>query len=112
MLAAKDGRPVYLRDMARITDGSEDPTNYVFMGFGPADSENRPGLYEAVTISVAKKKGTNATHIAERAQKKIEVLKGTVIPSEVEVTTTRNYGETAKDKSDELLKHMLSPRSP
>ena len=65
------------------------------------------GLYEAVTISVAKKKGTNATHIAERALQKIEALKGNVIPSDVEITTTRNYGETAKDKSDELLKHML-----
>ncbi len=65
------------------------------------------GLYEAVTISIAKKKGTNATHIAERALQKIEALKGNVIPSGVEVTTTRNYGETAKDKSDELLKHML-----
>src|SRR5208283_1461969 len=65
------------------------------------------GQYEAVTITVAKKKGTNATHIAERALRKIAVIKGTVIPTDVEITTTRNYGDTAKDKSDELLEHML-----
>ncbi len=106
-----DGRPVYLRDIAEVADEAEEPSDYVFMGFGPAArTEPRTSgasLYEAVTISVAKKKGTNATHIAERALQKIEALKGNTIPSDVEITTTRNYGETAKDKSDELLKHML-----
>ncbi len=107
VVTAFNGRPVYLRDIARVADGSEEPSDYVFMGFGPAAKTDKNGLHEAVTISVAKKKGTNATHIAERALQKIEALKGNVIPSEVEITTTRNYGETAKDKSDELLKHML-----
>jgi multidrug efflux pump subunit AcrB len=106
-----NGRPVYLRDIAIIADGAEDPSDYVFMGFGPSARTDRRipenALYEAVTLSVAKKKGTNATHIAERALQKIDALKGNVIPSGVEITTTRNYGETAKDKSDELLKHML-----
>ena len=101
------GRPVYLRDVARIIDGPEEPSSYVFMGLGPASKgAQNGGLFEAVTISIAKKKGTNATHIAERALKKIEALKGYIIPSGIEITTTRNYGETAKDKSDELLKHM------
>ena len=108
VVAVYNGRPVYLRDVARIVDGPEEPSQYVFMGFGPASREGaRGGAYEAVTISVAKKKGTNATHIAERAAKKIEAIKGYVIPSGVEVETTRNYGVTAKEKSDELLKHML-----
>jgi multidrug efflux pump subunit AcrB len=107
VVTVSNGRPVYLRDIARVTDGSEEPSDYVFMGFGPSAKTDKNGLHEAVTISVAKKKGTNATHIAERALQKIEALKGNVIPSEVEITTTRNYGETAKDKSDELLKHML-----
>ena len=107
VVAVKGGRPIYLKDVAQISDGPEEPSQYVFMGFGPAGRKDQTGLYEAVTISMAKKKGTNATHIAERARKKIETLKGKVIPSGVEVTTTRNYGETAKDKSDELLKHML-----
>ena len=107
VIKVADGRPVYLRDVARITDGPEEPSNYVFMGLGPASTRDRGGLFEAVTISIAKKKGTNATHIAERALEKIEALKGNLIPSGVEMTTTRNYGETAKEKSDELLKHMV-----
>ncbi len=102
-----DGRPVYLREVARITDGPEEPANYVFMGFGPSAKEGKNGTYEAVTIAIAKKKGTNATHIAERALKKIEAIKGNIIPSDIQITTTRNYGDTAKEKSDELLEHMF-----
>jgi multidrug efflux pump subunit AcrB len=101
------GRPVYLRDVARIIDGAEEPSDYVFMGSGPASKGKEGGLSEAVTIAIAKKKGTNATHIAERIHEKIEALKGNIIPSGVEIATTRNYGETAKEKSDELLKHMF-----
>lgn len=103
-------RPVYLKEVAKITDGPEEPANYVFMGFGPASSKVgslKSGQYEAVTIAIAKKKGTNATHIAERAIKKIEAIKGNIIPSGIEITTTRNYGDTAKEKSDELLEHMF-----
>jgi multidrug efflux pump subunit AcrB len=107
VVAVYSGRPVYLRDVAHIIDGPEEPSNYVFMGFGPASGDDKGGLYEAVTISIAKKKGTNATHIAQRAIKKIDALKGYIIPREIEVTITRNYGETAKEKSDELLKHMF-----
>jgi multidrug efflux pump subunit AcrB len=102
-----NGRPVYLRDVAAIEDGAEEPSDYVFMGFGPGARTDRNGLYEATTITMAKKKGTNATLIAERALRKIEALKGSVIPSGVETTVTRNYGVTAKEKSDTLLEHML-----
>jgi|Deesub1362B_J571_1020462.scaffolds.fasta_scaffold00355_4 multidrug efflux pump subunit AcrB len=98
---------VYLRDVAEVVDGPEEPASYVFMGFGPSSSKKDTGLYDAVSISVAKKKGTNATHLAERILHKVETLKGRVIPTDVEVTVTRNYGETAKEKSDELLKHMF-----
>jgi multidrug efflux pump subunit AcrB len=101
------GKPVYLRDVANVSDGPAEAANYVFMGFGPASRISDASQFEAVTISIAKKKGTNATRIAENAFHKIEVLKGGVIPSGVEITNTRNYGETAKDKSNELLKHMF-----
>ncbi|MBI5056788.1 MAG: efflux RND transporter permease subunit [Nitrospirae bacterium] len=108
------GRPVYLKNVAEIKDGPEEPANYVLMGFGQAADNAGAGLkpaltgqYDAVTISVAKKKGTNATHISERLLEKTEALKGVIIPGGIEVTTTRNYGDTAKDKSDELLEHML-----
>ncbi|HXG30356.1 MAG TPA: efflux RND transporter permease subunit, partial [Thermodesulfobacteriota bacterium] len=76
-----NGRPVYLRDVAEITDAPEEPSDYVFMGFGPASNEKQGGLLEAVTISIAKKKGTNATQIAERMLDKIESLRGNIIPS-------------------------------
>jgi multidrug efflux pump subunit AcrB len=106
--AESNGKPLYQRDLARIADGPEEPQSYVFMGLGPASKNGLQGaFFEAVTISIAKKKGTNATDIAERALEKIRAMKGYVIPTGVEITTTRNYGETAKEKSDELLKHML-----
>ncbi len=108
------GRPVYLRDVASVIDGPEEPANYVFMGLGPAASEkgirtDKKGAaeFEAVTIAVAKKQGANASVIARRALEKIEALKGAAVPAGVIATVTRNYGETAKEKSDELLEHML-----
>ena len=103
--------PVYLRDVARLTDGPAEPANYVFMGLGPAAAEKKlapaPGQFEAVTIAVSKKKGANATSVAHEALAKVEALKRTLIPSGLQITVTRDYGETAKEKSDELLKHML-----
>jgi multidrug efflux pump subunit AcrB len=102
-----EGKPVYLRDVSDIVDGPGEVSDYVFMGFGPAAKEKASGKYEAVTIAIAKKKGTNATHISERILEKVGKLRGSLIPSDIEVTTTRNYGETAKDKSDELLYHMF-----
>ncbi len=106
------GRPVYLRDVAEITDGPAEPAHYVFMGLGPAAAHkglrgDPASQSEAVTIALAKQKGANASVVAGEALKKVEALKGTLIPSDVEITVTRNYGETAKDKSDELLYHML-----
>jgi len=101
------GRPVYLRDVARVVDGTEEPSNYVLMGLGPSSGYRKTGLYDAVTISIAKKKGTNATRLAERLIDKAEALRGGIIPKDVELTITRNYGDTAKEKSDELLKHMF-----
>ncbi|KAB2833068.1 MAG: efflux RND transporter permease subunit, partial [Candidatus Dadabacteria bacterium] len=106
-VGVRGGRPVYLRDVSVITDGPEEPSEYVFMGFGSASDKHGKGLSEAVTISLAKKKGTNATHIAERLHRKLDALKGGIIPAGVEIETTRNYGESAKEKSDELLKHMF-----
>jgi multidrug efflux pump subunit AcrB len=107
-----NGRPVYLRDVAQIIDGPEEPANYVFMGLGPAASEKNikgsaAGQYEAVTIALSKKKGANASTVAEDALKKVEALRGGILPSDVNSTVTRDYGETAREKSNELLDHML-----
>jgi multidrug efflux pump subunit AcrB len=114
VLGLYDGRPVYVRDVAAVTDGPAEPEQYVFFGKGPAaaekglDAQPAPkGVSPAVTLTVAKRKGTNATHIAERVLARLEDARGTAIPQNVHLTVTRNYGETAKEKSDELLWHML-----
>ena len=112
VVGVANGRPVYLKDVAMLQDGPEEPGNYVFMGLGPASQRkgiagNPAGQNEAVTIAIAKKKGSNASVVALEALAKVEALKGHLIPSDVNVTVTRNYGETAKEKSDELLEHML-----
>jgi len=101
------GRPVYLRDVADIVDGPEEPADYVLHGAGPASGEKAPSLSPAVTLSVAKRKGTNAIRVAERVLAKVDGLKGTLLPGDVRLTVTRNYGETAAEKSNELLLHML-----
>jgi multidrug efflux pump subunit AcrB len=107
-----NGRPVTLRDVATIADGPEEPTSYVFMGLGAAAAQKgisspAVGQKEAVTITVAKKKGANASFVAREALAKVQAMKGKLIPGDVNITVTRNYGDTAKEKSDELLKHML-----
>ncbi|MBV6498540.1 MAG: Multidrug resistance protein MdtB [Prosthecobacter sp.] len=93
------GRPVYLREVAEIVDGGEEPTQYVFHG---SKANDEP----AVTLSIAKRPGANAISVADEVLHKVGLLKGSVIPADVGVSITRNYGETAAEKSDELLLHM------
>ncbi len=108
-------RPVFLRDIARIEEGPEEPADYVFFGKGPsAGLEKTSGAsiaastaMPAVTLSISKRKGTNAIHIADRVLEKVGLLKGTMIPRDIQLTVTRNYGETAAEKSNELLLHMM-----
>jgi multidrug efflux pump subunit AcrB len=105
VVGAYSGKPVYLRDVADIVDGTEEPSQYVFFGSGAARqiSTEEP----AVTLSIAKRPGANAITVANAVLRKIDTLKGYIIPADVQVTVTRNYGLTAEDKSNELLWHML-----
>ena len=110
VVAVDHGRAIYLRDVAdQIIDGASEPSDYVVFGTTGRDSTARhgPNQYPAVTITVAKRKGTNATDIANAVLKRVREMQGVTIPNDVNVTTTRNYGETAKAKSDELLEHLL-----
>ena len=110
VVAVDHGRPVYLRDVAdKIVDGPADPADYVLFGTSNASASARqaPKQYPAVTITVAKRKGTNATDISNAVMKRVHGMQGVTIPTDVTITTTRNYGETAKAKSDELLEHLL-----
>jgi multidrug efflux pump subunit AcrB len=110
MVGVSSGRPVYLRDVAAVRDGPAEPATYVLFGSGSGtkvQSASSMGESPAVTLTVSKRKGKNAVTVAERALEKVESLKGTLIPSGVEVTGTRNYGATAQEKSNELLQHLL-----
>jgi multidrug efflux pump subunit AcrB len=109
-----NGNPIYLRDVASVVDGPEDPAQYVFFGTGPAaadkhikTSKNGNNLYPAVTLTIAKRKGTNAITVAENVLERINDIKGTILPDNIHMTVTRHYGETAKEKSNELLLHMM-----
>lgn len=100
------GIPVYLHDVATIEDSSEELSQYVF--FGDAEKDRVSGNVEpAVTLSIAKRPGTNAVALTDTILNKLELLRPSFLPNDVEVTVTRNYGQTAADKSDELLFHML-----
>ena len=100
VLAVPGGRSVRLRDVATIHDGPEEPDSYVFHA-----AHGRP-TRPAVTLAVAKTKGANATDVAESVLHRIELLRGGLLPGDVETTVTRDYGATAKAKSDELILHL------
>ncbi len=106
VVTVSNNSPVYLKNLAKIMDTGEEPSNYVFIGFNNRQIDKQ-AKYPAVTISIAKRKATNAAIVCEDVLKKIESLKGYVIPRDLNVTVTRDYGETATHKSNELLFHML-----
>ncbi|HEY0874781.1 MAG TPA: efflux RND transporter permease subunit [Vicinamibacterales bacterium] len=101
VISTATGRAVRVGDVAEVTDGDAEPTAYVL--HQTTDTGARP----AVTIAVSKRKGTNAIDVSHRVMAKLDTLKGTLIPDDVTLTVTRDYGETAAEKSNELLWHML-----
>lgn len=106
VLGIHNGSPIYLRDVAHISDGPEELSQVVLFGTGqPAGGSQEEEA--AITLAVAKRAGTNAIQIADHVLEKIEALHGKLIPSDVKMTITRHYGETAAEKSNELLFHML-----
>jgi multidrug efflux pump subunit AcrB len=102
-------QPVFLRQVAKVVDGPATPSQYVFFGYGQSDTlKNKFGsVYPAVTLSIAKRKGADAMHLSEEILRKTEFLKKQLIPSDVQLTVTRNYGETASEKVTELLFHLF-----
>jgi multidrug efflux pump subunit AcrB len=104
-------RAIYLEEIAKITDDVSEPENYVLFKKGAASKtaagkDSGAAFENAVTIALSKRKGTNAIVIAEEVLDKLEKIRGTLLSKDVEVTVTRNYGETASEKSNELLYHM------
>jgi multidrug efflux pump subunit AcrB len=101
VVSAARGSAIRVGDVADVTDGDAEPTSYVTF------RSREAGAHPAVTVSVAKRKGTNAIDVGHRVVAKLETLRGTLIPADVSLTLTRDYGETAAEKSNELLWHML-----
>jgi len=104
------GKPIFLRDIAEVQDGADQPSSYVWLGAGAAAADKgitAKGEYTAVTVAISKKPGANAVAVAEKLLARVEELKGRVIPADVQVSITRNYGETANDKAMKLIKKLL-----
>ncbi|MDH3320504.1 MAG: efflux RND transporter permease subunit, partial [Betaproteobacteria bacterium] len=100
VVGAHDGRPVYLSDVASVVDGPPQPARYVWTG-------TARGEHPAVTLQVTKKPGENAVDVAERVLARAAELHGTVIPDDVRVTVTRDYGATANAKAQQLIKKLI-----
>ncbi|UMB61503.1 efflux RND transporter permease subunit [Lutibacter sp. A80] len=109
VVGVQQNMPVYLKQIATITDGPEIPKEYVSFGYGKANelSENYDSEYPAVTISIGKRKGADAMKISEKILDKVEYLRQDLLPDDVHMTVTRNYGETASHKVSELLMHLI-----
>ena len=100
VVGAHDGRPVYLRDVAQVLDGPPPPARYVWTG-------SAKGEHPAVTLQVTKKPGENAVEVAERVVARAAELHGSVIPDDVRVSVTRNYGATANEKAQKLIQKLV-----
>jgi multidrug efflux pump subunit AcrB len=110
------GQPVYLQDVARVEELPAERSSYTRLMFGPAAqgkdmpaglADSKTGEWPAVTLAVAKKKGANAVWVSENVQTELERLRGSIIPHDVHTLITRDYGETANDKVNELLEGLM-----
>jgi multidrug efflux pump subunit AcrB len=108
-------RPVRLMDVATVTDGPAEIDSYAFFGVGPraadigldTDDKIVGSEYPAVTLSVAKRKGSDATRVAEDVRAKVDGLRGRLIPDDVNVSVTRDYGQTANEKAQSLIMNLV-----
>ena len=110
VVGVHDGVPVLLRDVARVVTEGERPQRYVSFGSGTAGGTVgiAPGVHvPAVTLTVAKKPGQNAVDVASALQRRLEQLRGVAIPDQVQVTVTRDYGITAADKAQTLIRKLV-----
>ncbi len=121
VVGVSEGRPIYLRQVAEVKDGPGEVASYVWFGHGSVPSPYTlrlthdehdvslltPHETTAVTVAIAKQPRTNAVEVARHVIRKVDELKGTLLPSDILVTVTRDYGETADEKANELLRHLL-----
>ncbi len=100
VIAVREGKPVFLSDVAQVQDGPDQPKAYAWFG-------TKDGEFPAVTLQISKQPGVNAASVASAVVDRINALKNTVIPEGVEVTVTRNYGETATEKAQKLIGKLI-----
>ena len=101
VVGSSGGAPVRLADVARVDDGGGEPETYVSFHDSPS------AAHPAVTLAIAKRKGTNAIDLTRTIEHSLDDVRGYLVPGDLQMTVTRNYGETAAHKSNELLWHML-----
>jgi multidrug efflux pump subunit AcrB len=104
LLTTRDGRPVYVKDVAEVVVGASEPDRRSWTMTREKDGQLIKRA--AVSIAIAKRKGANAVIVAEDLLKRLESVKGRIVPEDLEITVTRNYGETATEKANELLFHL------
>ncbi|MFD1709003.1 efflux RND transporter permease subunit [Ottowia sp. GY511] len=108
VVATRGEKPVYLREVAEVRDGTPTAARYVWHGeIRTVNGERQTVEHPAVTLAITKKPGENAIDVASGLMARVDELRNTVLPADVEVTTTRNYGETASDKAQTLIRKLL-----
>ncbi len=110
VVGIENNTPIYLRDVASVSLGPDQPERYAWIGTGPSAGHKgitAQGEFPAVTLAIAKQPGQNAVDIADAVIAKFSELKGIVVPEGIEVTVTRNYGKTADDKAKTLIKKLV-----
>ncbi|MBK6289704.1 MAG: efflux RND transporter permease subunit [Gammaproteobacteria bacterium] len=108
VVGVHEGAPVFLRDVALISDGSDRPARYLSHGTGQAAAHPAgTARYPAVTLTVGKKPGENAVEVSAGVIARLEQLRGVLIPDEVNLTITRDYGATAADKAQTLIRKLV-----
>ncbi len=108
IVGVRNGKPVYLREVARISDGAQQTQRYVWFTPGAAtgDAATAGQSFPAVTIQVSKKPGENAVDVSRAVRARVDNLRNAVIPSNMEATVTRDYGETAAEKANKLIQKL------
>jgi len=106
VVGVRAGKPIFLRDVATVRDGPLPPSRYVWHGVAAAASAPA-AEYPAVTIAITKKAGENAIDVANAVMQRVDALRNTVIPGDVQVAETRNYGASANDKASKLIQKLL-----
>uniref|UniRef100_UPI003F9E4FC3 efflux RND transporter permease subunit n=1 Tax=Roseiarcus sp. TaxID=1969460 RepID=UPI003F9E4FC3 len=104
LLTTRDGHPVYVKDVAEVVVGAAEPEHRAWTITRAANGDLQ--RHPAVTLAIAKRKGANAVTVADDVLKRLEIVRGRVVPEGVEIAVTRNYGATATEKANELLFHL------